>query len=98
MGVTVWCEDVKNWIDTVANWNTVPEKIENIEFVFPADFQRSLEIQETVRRVKEQLTKELAKPRYICSICKTFFSAKCNKVSHETTHFCKKVRLYQLNC
>jgi hypothetical protein len=73
VGVTVWCEDVKSWINTAANWNTVPEKIENVEIVFPTDLQRSLEIQETVRRVKEQITTELAKPRYICSICKTFF-------------------------
>jgi hypothetical protein len=37
VGVAVWCEGVKNWIGTVANWNTVPEKIENFVIVFATD-------------------------------------------------------------
>ena len=64
---------------------------ENYRKVFSNDLQRSSEIQERVRHVKEQITKELGNPRFICDICKHHFFTKGTKTTHETTHLCKKV-------
>jgi hypothetical protein len=91
--VRAWCEDAKSWIENVAHWHSVPENVENYRKVFSNDLQRSSEIQERVRHVKEQITKELGNPRFICAICKHHFFTKGTKITHETTHFCKKVNL-----
>jgi len=90
--VNAWCEDVKSWINNVAHWDTVPDNVENYHKPFSNDQQRNVEIQERVRHVKEQITKELEKPHFICVICKHHFLSKGTKITHETTHLCKKVK------
>ena len=75
------------------NWNTVPEDIENDQIPFSNDSKIALEVEETAHQIKDQIKRELEKPRFICDTWKARFSIQGNKLRHKATHVCKKVKL-----